>query len=206
MARSMMRCLKSSKLRHPDPPTSTTVVTPERGATTSGIDAVVAGVRSRLAGAGVHMRVNVDEAGADEEPWTIDRFHGIRRIDLRRDGGDLSAGDRHVPNGADAVSRIDEVAAAKQQVVSRRREHVRTADAAIQTSHERSRRPGTILLRAFSVFHLYLVGSASWLTQRAARTPLRAQILAHVELARHLVARSAVPVNVNGSESPLCPP
>jgi hypothetical protein len=34
--RSMMRCLKSSKLRHPELPASATVVTPERSVKSSG--------------------------------------------------------------------------------------------------------------------------------------------------------------------------
>ena len=83
-----------------------------------GIDAVVAGIRTRLAGSGVDVRVNVDDPGADEEPADIDRLDGISGIDLRRDGRNLPSGNRHVANGADAVPRIDQVAAAQQQVVS----------------------------------------------------------------------------------------
>ena len=82
--RSMMRCLKSSKLRQPELPASTTVVTPERGATGPG-NAVIAGVRVFLARSRVHVRVNVDDARRDEQPSRVNRLRRIRGIDLRRD-------------------------------------------------------------------------------------------------------------------------
>ena len=86
-----------------------------------GIDAVVAGIRSRLARTGVHVRCECRRGPASRTSPTHRPCWRHPRIDLRRDGGDLSAGDRNVSNGADVVSRIDEMAAAQQQVVLLRR-------------------------------------------------------------------------------------
>ncbi len=56
-----------------------------------GIHAVVAGIRSLLARSRVHVRVNVDEPGRHEQPSRVNRLRRIRRIDLRRNRGDLPA-------------------------------------------------------------------------------------------------------------------
>ena len=80
--RSITRVLKSSKLRQPAPPASTTVVTPTRKREAVGVDAVVAGVGALLAGARVDVGVDVDQAGRDVEAGDVDRLEGLGGIDL----------------------------------------------------------------------------------------------------------------------------
>ncbi len=81
------------------------------------VDAVVAGIRALLTRSRVHVRVNVDEAGSDEQPSRVNRLRRIRRIDLRRDRGNLPGRNRDVSNGVDVVARIDQMPALQQQVV-----------------------------------------------------------------------------------------
>ena len=115
--RSMTRRLKSSKVRHPELPASATVVTQLRSVKSSGATLQVApavGV-GLLAGVGVH--VDVDEAWRDIQSRDIDRLQGLRRWDVRGDGGDLPVLDRHVANGAEPISGVDDPPALEQQVV-----------------------------------------------------------------------------------------
>ena len=55
-----------------------------------GENAVVAGIRMRLAGARVHVHVNVDQSGRDVKPLDADRLQRGRRIDVLRDRRDLA--------------------------------------------------------------------------------------------------------------------
>ena len=84
-----------------------------------GIQAVVTGVGSPLPCSGVGVRVNVDQARRHVQPGHVDRLQRVGRIELRVDGGDLSVGDRDVSDGADLVPRVDDMPAAKQQIVLR---------------------------------------------------------------------------------------
>ena len=59
--------------------------------------------------------------GVDVQARDVDRLQRVGGIQIRGDGGDLAAGDRHVAHGADLVARIDDVAAAQQQIVLRLR-------------------------------------------------------------------------------------
>ncbi len=167
------------------------------------VDAVVAGVRSSLAGAGVHMRVNVDQAGADEQPAGHRPFsrHPPDRSSARSPRSFLPA----IATSLTAVMPFRGSMTwppLKQEVVLRRREHVRTADRSDQ--HEepqrrmvrRKHKEGTDSVEeAFSVFHFVFSSvqcSPSVVDDSSApaRTPPGAQILAHVELARHFVSRN----------------
>lgn len=146
--------------------------------------------RSSLAGAGVHMAVNVDQAGTDEEPSHIDRFHGIRRINLRGDCSDLSSGDRNVPYRGNAISRIDEVTALKQQVVSRRRGGVNgQQDGKDRLRHDSALATADCRLRTHLRRAIHLAPRYSPMS--------RSPDISFPEI---------VPVNANDSESPVCPP
>ena len=67
-------------------------------------------VRVRL-GAKEDVRVQVDEPGHDVQAGGIDDLPGLRRVDRRRDFGDLAIGDRHVHHPVAAVLRVDDMAA-----------------------------------------------------------------------------------------------
>ena len=162
---------------------------------TVGIHAVVAGIRAGLAGAGVDVGVDVDQAGRDVQPRDVNRLAGLGRVDFRRDERDLAGGDRHVADGVDAVPRVDDVAAAQEEVVLRRRlrpagggggqqQHGggrsrRSSRATLIMSRQPRRRPA----RRFAV-HVAL------------------EVLAHVERARELVP-ATLPAKTNDSASPL---
>jgi hypothetical protein len=82
-----------------------------------GVHTVVAGVRAFLAGSGIHVCVNVDDTGCDEQSACVDDPRRTGRLDRRRDRRNLSAEDRDVANGADVIARIDNVPALQYQVV-----------------------------------------------------------------------------------------
>ena len=75
----------------------------------------VAQVRVTL-GAVEDVRVHVDEAGHDVESRRVDDAPRERRVDFRRDPGDLGAGDRDVRDRIDAVLRVDHVAVPDQEI------------------------------------------------------------------------------------------
>ncbi len=89
-----------------------------------GIQAVVAGIGSSLARAGVHMDVNVDEPRRHVVSRRIDHFQGVGRIDVRCDCRYLSVRNGHIANRADPVPGIDDVAALQQEVVLLLRRHM----------------------------------------------------------------------------------
>ena len=72
-----------------------------------------------LAGAGEDMHVDVDQARRDVQARDVDDLECLRRIDLRRHGGDLAVADGHIGDRADLVPGVDDMAAAEQQVVRR---------------------------------------------------------------------------------------
>ena len=84
-----------------------------------GVEAVVAGVGALLARAREDVDVHVHEARGDVETGDVHDLEGLGGIDLRGDGRDLPAGDRHVAHGARPALRVDDVPAAEQQVVLR---------------------------------------------------------------------------------------
>ena len=55
--------------------------------------------------------------GVTYRPATSTVLTASARIDVRRHGGDLAVFDGDVADGADAILRIDDVAALQQQVV-----------------------------------------------------------------------------------------
>ena len=81
------------------------------------VDAVVARVGALLAGARVEVRVDVDEPGSDVEARDVDHLEGLGGIDGCGHGGHLAACDGHVAHRAQVVARVDDVAAAQQEVV-----------------------------------------------------------------------------------------
>ena len=170
----MTRSLKSSKLRQPAQPASATVVTPDAQREAVRVDAVVAGVGALLAGARVDVDVDVDEAGGHVEARDVDDLEGLGGVDPRGDRGDLAVGDGHVADGAHAVLRVDDVAAPEQQVVLRLGRGAR-GDGRSERQARATRRPERVMAHA-------LPGGVPL------GRPARAQVLAHVEGARHLVA------------------
>src|SRR4029450_9217616 len=69
----------------------------------------------------IAVNVDVDQAGRDVQPRGIDGFRGLRRRDVRGDGGDLAILDGDVANGINLVPAVDDVATLEEQVVSRLR-------------------------------------------------------------------------------------
>ncbi len=65
----------------------------------------------------VDVDVDVDEARSDIEARDIDGSRRLRRRNVHRDRGNLLVLDRHVPNGADPVPAVDDVAALQEQIV-----------------------------------------------------------------------------------------
>ena len=151
------------------------------------IHAVVARIGALLSSSRVHVRVNVDESGRDEQPARIDRLRRIRRIDLRRDHGNLAAGDRHVPNAADVVSRIDDMPAAASAGHISGRIAWQREQATSQAIASDSRDSDDDVLRlSISIRFSFRFSLFRYLRLRR---PLRAEVFPHVEIARHLIAR-----------------
>src|SRR6185503_2325006 len=67
----------------------------------------------------IPVNVDVDQAGRDVQPRGIDGFGGLRRRDVRGNGGDLAVLDGDVANGINPVPAVDDVAALEEQVVRR---------------------------------------------------------------------------------------
>ena len=67
----------------------------------------------------IRVNVDVDQAGRDVQPRGIHGFRGLRRRDVRGDGGDLAVLDGDVANGINPVPAVDDVATLEEQVVSR---------------------------------------------------------------------------------------
>ena len=83
------------------------------------------------------MRVQVDEAGRDELARRVDDLRRGLGRDVAVDGGDPVAGDRDVEAALVPAARIDDVAAADQQVEPR---HASNASR-IRSSVSRRRKP-----------------------------------------------------------------
>ncbi len=101
-----------------------------------GIDAVVARVRPPLAGPREDVDVDVNQSGSDVQPV---QFHGLERqggVDLRAHGGDLAGADGHVAVAVDLVAGIDDVSAAEQEIILRRRTRRLSPCAASQQQRE----------------------------------------------------------------------
>ena len=79
------------------------------------VEAVIAGVRAALAGAGVDVGVDVDQAGSHVEAGDVDHFESGGRIQMGGDGGDGAILDGNIADGADVVLRIDDVSALEEQ-------------------------------------------------------------------------------------------
>jgi len=116
----MTRSLKSGKLRHPELPASTTVVTPERNEPV-GVHAVVAGIGAAHARAGIDVDMNINQPGRYVEARHIHRLQRLGGIDVARHFGNAAVFDGDVAHVADAVLGVDDVAAMEQQVVWRLR-------------------------------------------------------------------------------------
>src|SRR6266404_146246 len=63
------------------------------------------------------VRVDIDEARRDVKAVNVDHLFGLRDADIRRDGGDLVAGNRYVHLRVDAVFGIDHVSAFEHEIV-----------------------------------------------------------------------------------------
>ena len=134
----MMRSLKSSKLLQPEEPASTMVVTPDSQREAVGIETVVAGVGSALAGAGEDVDVNVHQSRRDVVAGGIDHLEGVGRRDVGRDRRDLAVRDRDVANRADPVPAVDDVAAFQ------RRSYFCCADRLIDRTDDQTCRSGRV--------------------------------------------------------------
>ena len=82
-ALSMTRSLKSGKLRQPEVPASTTVVTPLRNECAS-TWTLLSLRNSFVLRAGIDVNVNVDQPGRDGQPVDIHQLPRFRRRDIRR--------------------------------------------------------------------------------------------------------------------------
>ena len=115
--RSITRSLKSGKLRQPELPASTTVVTPAAKRESVGIDAVVAVVSAAPAGARVDVHMDIHQAGRDIQSGHIDHLVRLRRRDIRGDFGDLAVLNGDIANRADFVLSVYDLSALEQQIV-----------------------------------------------------------------------------------------
>jgi hypothetical protein len=88
---------------------------PERVAVGRHRAPAVAQVRVVL-GAVEHVRVDVDEPRHDEQVRGVGHAFRARRVDALGDLDDPAAGDGDIPDGVDAVARVDHVSPANQQV------------------------------------------------------------------------------------------
>lgn len=118
MARSIIRCLKSSKFRQ----SGTSRVGDRRDAGTErepvGVHAVVACKGAALSGAGKDVDVNIDQPGDDVEPTDAYGLGGQGGIDTLSDGRDPAILNGDVPHRADPILGVDEMAALQQQLIS----------------------------------------------------------------------------------------
>ena len=76
----------------------------------------------RMPGAGVHMHVNIHQAGRDVEARDVHDLGGLCGIDIARDRGDAAVLDGDVHDCVNVVPGIDDVAALEQQIVWRLRQ------------------------------------------------------------------------------------
>ena len=150
------------------------------------VDAVVAGVRLLLPGAGVDVGVDVNESWRDIQAGHVNGHRGLFRIDVRRHGSDLAVFDGDVAYRVYPVPRVDEMAAPEEHVVRR---------LGLLCVSRRCTRP--------TAEHEYeheddgrFESRGRTLSVRSARRPLvpcggpgRTQVLAHIEGSGHVVAR-----------------
>ena len=115
--RSMTRFLNSGKLRQPEEPASTMVVTPLRRVKPSGARLQRTVVVVLVVEAPEDVGVEVDEAGCDVESGDVDGLDGGVGGDAYGDFGDLAVLDGYVTDGVDVVLGVDDVAAFEQEVV-----------------------------------------------------------------------------------------
>src|SRR5262249_14440264 len=66
---------------------------------------------------GVHVNVNVDEAGRHVQPRRVDDLQRLGGVDVRGNSRHLAVRNRQVANRADVVPGIDDVTAFQQKVV-----------------------------------------------------------------------------------------
>ncbi len=66
-----------------------------------------------LPGDGVHVAVQIDEPGPDDEPGDVG-FGGVRRCQPGPDGFDGAPGQEHVGDAVEPASRIDDPAAPQE--------------------------------------------------------------------------------------------
>ena len=119
-ARSMTRLRKSSKLRHPELPASTIVVTPDAEAEPVGQHAVVAGPGVLHAGGGEDVHVVVDQTGGDVQAADIDRSCAPSAGSMSgRTAAIFPSGHGDVHDRIDLVARIDDMSALEHDLVSR---------------------------------------------------------------------------------------
>jgi hypothetical protein len=82
-----------------------------------GIHAVIAGIRTALAGTRVDVHMNIDETGRYIETANVDHFQRGLWINVRGDCRDPAILDCDIAHGADVVPGVYDVAALEKQIV-----------------------------------------------------------------------------------------
>ena len=106
-------------MRHPELPTSTIVVTPERKLNPSGSTLLSPAHASRIPVVAKRCTWPSIRSRGDVQAGDVDHRAGLRGIDAGSHGGDLPVGDRDVHDRIDVVARVDDVSSLEQDFVTR---------------------------------------------------------------------------------------